>query len=185
MTTLVKLILLYAGFLQIQLPWQSSIKFKELTELSCDLEIVLKDDRWIRYDDFLMGFYDAVSLPSLKEVFLYEQGDGHNPLNPTIWYTHHGKNVRGWIDILQQQRRDLMFTGPRDRVSELDEFLKDLEYVHSIYDKLDDACRVTMKPITRRKAIKFVQDRIGIKDWDKMKLPRPEEYLFWQWNVKP
>lgn len=158
---IIKLILLYFGLFQIQLPCSYDIKFKELNDLAITLEMHYPNDEWISYNKYLKGFYDSITLPSLKEAFLYDRGDGINPLQPTIWWTLHGKSCRDWISWLEMHKSFNQQFGNRELAQEIHLIIKDVEWVHSIYDAVDDLARSTYPPLKRRKAIQFVKDRTG------------------------
>lgn len=179
---IIKLILLYFGLFQIQLPCPYDIKFKELNELAITLEMHYPNDEWISYNKYLKGFYDSITLPSLKEAFLYDTGEG-DALRPTIYWTLHGRNCRGWLEFLENHKRLLIQFGQKDQILEVNRFISDIEWVHGIYDKLDDAARPSYPILKRRASIKYVQDRIGMEAWWKNEPPRPEEFLWAHWKT--
>lgn len=177
-----KLILLYISFFQIHVPLMQDYRSAELTELAIQLEMHYPNEGWIKYHQFAKGLHDAMTLPSLKEAFLYDRGDGTNPLNPTIWWTLHGQNCRNWIDWLEKQKLINQQFGNLEMAQEIHNRIKDVEWVHSIYDKIDDLARGSYSPLNRRRAIKFVKERIGDEAFFKMELPRAEEYIWAHWK---
>lgn len=178
---ILKVILLYFGFLQIQLPCSYDIKFKELNELAIELEMHHPKERPISYNRFIKGFYESITLPSLKEAFLYDTGEG-DYVNSTFWLQVHARNCSGWIEWLTAQRNVSRLWGNMEKAQEIHLIIRDVEWVYGIYDAADDLSRGSYPPLKRRKAIKYVKDRIGEEAFFKMELPRPEEFIWAHWR---
>lgn len=172
---LAKLILLYCGFTQIQIPspWVSFLMDDKIEELAIDLEM-LKPGFKISYKYFLLDFYEPICLPPLKEVSIFDL----NTIDPqdggaTWWFRGKAQEALMWKERMEFKMQYFPL-----EYNDLKNCAENMGWVYHIYNNIDDACTIRHTPTKRRRALFFVKKELGEKDYYNRRLPEPYLYLF-------
>lgn len=134
------------------------------------------------YQFIKKNFYESMVLPPAEELMIFDLGDRpyenkypliNYPVCGSWWLTHKIVSIREISNYYYGIKSKYMEYLTKEDINDIDNRIKYLNYLIEIYDKADDTCRYRASMLYRRRALKYLKENLGEKNYYNRKLPEP------------